>query len=70
MWLWKLLIPNEDSSTGYKCVYCDNEESYDIEVKCDICGSSFEEDRMIYMEDIGYICPFHEINPENKHYND
>ena len=46
------------------------EESYDIEVKCDICGSSFEEDRMIYMEDIGYICPFHEINPENKHYND
>ena len=63
------LIPNEDSSTGYKCVYCDNEESYDIEVKCGICGAFFEEYRMIYMEDIGYICPFHEINPENKYYD-
>jgi len=64
------LIPNDDSPTGYKCVYCDNEESYDIEIKCDICGSFFEKDRMIYMEDVGYICPIHEINPENKRYND
>ncbi|PHO19364.1 hypothetical protein CPU12_00880 [Malaciobacter molluscorum LMG 25693] len=40
------------------------------EVECDICGSEFEKDRMIFIEEIGYICPFHEINPENKHHND
>lgn len=40
------------------------------EVECDICGSECDIDNMVYMEDVGYICPNHEINPQNKHYND
>lgn len=32
------MIPDEESSSGYKCVFCDNEESDDIEVECDCCG--------------------------------
>lgn len=32
------MIPSSDSSTGYKCVFCGNEESDDIEVECDCCG--------------------------------
>lgn len=38
-------------------------------VTCDVCGSEFDEEQMYYMDDIGYICPFHEIHPENKNYN-
>lgn len=45
-----------------------NEE--EREVECDICGVSCDIDDMIYMEDIGYICPHHEANPQNKHYDD
>lgn len=32
------MIPDEESSYGYKCVFCGNEESDDIEVECDCCG--------------------------------
>jgi len=32
------MIPNAESSTGYKCVFCGNEDSDDIEVECDCCG--------------------------------
>lgn len=32
------MIPAEDSETGYKCAFCGNEESEDIEVKCGMCG--------------------------------
>ena len=46
-----------------------NEEERE-EVECDICGAECDVDNMIYMEEVGYICPHHEINPQNKHYND
>lgn len=40
------MIPDGDSSTGYKCVFCGNEESDDIEVECDICGIKAAADEM------------------------
>lgn len=64
------LIPNSDSQTGYKCCYCGNEESDYIEVECVICGCEWTKDRMIYWDDLGYICPSHEMNPEHRHHND
>jgi len=33
------LIPNQDSSTGYKCTFCSNEDSDEIEIPCDCCGA-------------------------------
>jgi hypothetical protein len=33
------LIPNPDSGTGYRCTYCKNEDSDEIEVACDCCGA-------------------------------
>jgi hypothetical protein len=33
------LIPNDDSDTGYKCTFCGNEESDEIETCCDCCGA-------------------------------
>ncbi len=36
----KTMIPFADSSTGYKCTICDNEDSDEIEVECDCCGVS------------------------------
>jgi hypothetical protein len=33
------MIPDEESGTGYKCTFCGNIESEDIEVNCDCCGS-------------------------------
>lgn len=32
------MIPNKDSSTGYKCIFCGNEHSEDIEVDCYVCS--------------------------------
>jgi len=34
------LIQNEESSTGYRCLVCDNEEGDNIPASCDICGLS------------------------------
>lgn len=34
------LIQNEESSTGYHCLVCDNEEGDNIPASCDICGVS------------------------------
>jgi hypothetical protein len=33
------MILSEESSTGYKCTFCSNEESDEIEVPCDCCGA-------------------------------
>lgn len=33
------MIPSDDSSTGYKCTFCSNEESDEIEIPCDCCGA-------------------------------
>ena len=40
------------------------------EVECDICGVECDIDNMVHMEGVGYICPHHEMNTQNKHYND
>ncbi len=32
------LIKNEESSTGYRCLMCDNEDGDEIPANCDICG--------------------------------
>lgn len=34
-----LMISSDHSSTGYKCTYCSNEESDEIEIPCDCCGA-------------------------------
>lgn len=40
------MIPNDDSDTGYKCALCGNEDSDEIPVYCDICGSEGVADEM------------------------
>ncbi len=35
------MIPDVESCSGYKCTFCNNEESDDIEVNCGGCGSSW-----------------------------
>lgn len=40
------MIPNGDSSTGYKCTFCGNEDSSEILVSCDCCGAEYPEDEM------------------------
>ncbi|RDT51945.1 hypothetical protein DXF93_23780 [Escherichia coli] len=42
----KTMIPSETSSTGYKCTFCENEESDEIEIPCDCCGSMAVADEM------------------------
>ncbi len=34
------LIQNSESSTGYRCLVCENEEGDNIPASCDICGAS------------------------------
>jgi len=57
------MIPNEDSVSGYKCTFCGNEESEDIEVDCGMCGSQWPVGEMSLLEwaDTGqyeYYCPY------------
>ncbi|EPM4253881.1 hypothetical protein ACTLOY_002357 [Enterobacter hormaechei] len=33
------MVPSDESSTGYKCTFCQNENSDDIDVACDCCGA-------------------------------
>lgn len=40
------MIPSETSSTGYKCTFCANEESDEIEIPCDCCGTMAVADEM------------------------
>ena len=60
------MIPNTDSSTGYRCTVssCGNEESEEIEVDCDICGCPWPNGEMSSWEDTyDNVCPRCE-NPE------
>lgn len=60
------MIPNRDSSTGYRCTFngCGNEESEEIEVDCDICGGAWPNGDMTSWEDTyTHVCPRCE-NPE------
>lgn len=44
------MIPDDDSSTGYRCTFCFETESGSIEVGCGVCGDSWPKDDM-YFED-------------------
>ena len=55
------MIPNEDSETGYRCAFCGNEESDDMEVECALCSMPWEKGLMRYMDwtddgHFGYYC--------------
>lgn len=63
------MIPNEESSTGYRCTFCDNEESDDIEERCTLCGQSWPNSEMLYTQwdDEGHyenVCPICRHDPE------
>lgn len=61
------MIPNDDSSTGYRCTLegCENDESESIEVDCDICGTPWPNGEMTSWADTySYVCPRCE-NPES-----
>jgi hypothetical protein len=63
------MIPNEDSSTGYKCTFCGNEESDEIEEECTMCGSAWPRSEMSCMEwtdegDYENLCPVCMRHPE------
>ncbi len=56
------MIPDENSSTGYRCAFCNNEESDDIEVNCGRCGLQWPKGNMVILDwaDTGnyeYYCP-------------
>lgn len=58
------MIPDEDSATGYRCTFCGNEESDDIEMECAICGCPWSTGLMSHWEDDEYICPYCSHDPE------
>ena len=63
------IIPDEKSDTGFKCTFCGNEESNDIELTCDICGSSWPTGQMHCVDlngegDYQKICPYCSHDPE------
>jgi hypothetical protein len=63
------IIPNEDSDTGYKCTFCGNEESDDIEVNCGMCDLQWPIWQMSFVDwaDTGiyeYFCPYCCHDPE------
>lgn len=60
----KTMIPNQESSTGYKCTFCGNEDSEDIEVDCDICGAPWAISEMMTLEEGEYMCPYCRHDPE------
>lgn len=57
------IIPDENSGSGFKCAFCGNEESDDIELTCDICGSNWPTGQMTCVDwtdegDYQNICPY------------
>lgn len=63
------MIPNEDSDTGYKCAFCGNEESDDIEVECGLCGQTWPKWQMKELDwtddgNYDYYCPYCLHDPE------
>ena len=63
------MIFDESSSTGYKCTFCGNEESDEIEVACSMCGSMWPESDIISVDwtDEGHIekvCPYCRRDPD------
>ena len=63
------MVPNEESSTGYRCTFCDNEESDEIEVDCGGCGVPWPVGEMTSIAFDGqghgdYRCPHCTHDPE------
>lgn len=63
------IIPCEESSTGYRCTFCGNEESDDIEVRCGLCDLTWPVGLMESVDwgDTGkyeYCCPRCRHDPE------
>lgn len=59
----RTMIENEESSSGYKCAFCGEEESGEIPCCCDSCGDIWTTDEMHTFLD-EKICP-RCLNPEN-----
>lgn len=62
------MIPEEESDTGYKCAFCGNTESDDIEVNCAMCGMQWPVGNMKLLDwsDTGhyeYYCPYCRHDP-------
>lgn len=56
------IIPDDNSTSGYKCTFCGIEDSEFIEVECGRCGSTWQKSEMVYLDwaDTGnpeYYCP-------------
>lgn len=63
------MIFDESSSTGYKCAYCKNEESDEIEVQCSMCGSMWPNSEIVSVDwtdegNIGKVCPYCRRDPD------
>lgn len=63
------MIPDELSLTGYKCTYCKNEESDEIETQCTMCGSMWPNSEISHIEwtDEGHVekmCPVCRHDPD------
>lgn len=63
------MISDEESDTGYKCAFCGNTESDDIEVDCGMCGNQWPLWQMKCLDwaDTGnykYYCPYCLHDPE------
>mgnify|MGYP000132612038 CR=1 FL=1 len=64
------MIPEKGSSSGYKCSFCNNEESRDIEVNCNMCGGRWPVGGMKYEDWEGdgsyeHFCPYCRRDPEH-----
>lgn len=44
------LVLCDGSSTGYRCTFCQNEESDELPATCDICGVRTTEEELVYWE--------------------
>lgn len=63
------MIYNELSSTGYRCTYCKNEESEEIEIQCTMCGSMWPNPEIVDIEwteegHIESLCPICRRDPD------
>lgn len=45
------LVINKDSGTGYRCIFCENEESNELPAFCSNCGVQTTMDELVFWED-------------------
>ncbi|MCR4289340.1 MAG: hypothetical protein NUV86_03655 [Candidatus Scalindua sp.] len=63
------LVPDDDSPTGYKCVFCHNTDSDEIEYRCDRCEEMWPKSELWYDDYTGeghfrYLCPVCTHHPD------